>query len=226
MLKTIIKRVSTNNFIRRHAVKKMRRELVNTNASFLTPNCIGGILFHDLGLKFMSPTVNLMMTQRDFLLFVLHLDDYLNGTFHFFEHEEYTCPCAKLSPMNGEQEITVHFTHYHSQEEALQKWEERKHRIDKNNLFILIEERDGISKEELSLLSNLRVKGIVAFSCNEYPDLPYTVCLSKYTQAGEVGNILQQSHLTGKREYEKFFDFVKWFNEADGYPYNVSPFVK
>lgn len=28
-----------------------------TEASFLCPNCIGGILFHDLGMRFYSPTL-------------------------------------------------------------------------------------------------------------------------------------------------------------------------
>lgn len=49
---------------------KMQRELKNKEVSFLCPNCIGGILFHDLGLRFLSPTVNLMMTQTDFVKFV------------------------------------------------------------------------------------------------------------------------------------------------------------
>ena len=30
--------------------KKMREALTNTMPTFLCPNCIGGIIFHDLGL--------------------------------------------------------------------------------------------------------------------------------------------------------------------------------
>lgn len=226
MLKTIIKKTSISNFIRCHAVKRMQKEILNTNVSFLSPNCIGGLIYHDLGLRFMSPTINLMMTQKDFLLFVLSLDDYLNGEFQFFKHNEYTCPCAYLFPYNNGQEITVHFTHYRSEEEAVKKWNERKQRINRDNVFVFIEERDGITKDDLTLLKDLTVKGLVAFTCNEYPDLPYTVFLHKYSSIGEVGNILQKNHITGAREYERYFDFVKWFNEADGYPYDIRNYIK
>ena len=78
----------------------MRRQLHNSDVTFLVPNCIGGILFHDLGLQFRSPTVNLMMTQTDFVRFVLNLKDYLAQELEFFKHSEYVCPCAHLADVD------------------------------------------------------------------------------------------------------------------------------
>lgn len=76
--KESIKRIlSENNPIAIKRRSEMRRALTNSAPSFLCPNCIGGLLFHDLGLQFRSPTVNLMMYQTDFVKFVLNLDDYL-----------------------------------------------------------------------------------------------------------------------------------------------------
>ena len=71
-----IKVLISNNPAAKTRRAKMRRELRNTDFSLLTPNCMGGILLHDLGLRFLSPTVNLMMRQNEFLQFVLHLDEY------------------------------------------------------------------------------------------------------------------------------------------------------
>ena len=201
----------------------MRKQLVNRDVTFLAPNCIGGILFHDLGLKFLSPTVNLMMTQTDFLQFVLHMDAYLEGAFSFFKHAEYICPCAILQ-RDGLPNITVHFTHYASEEEALKKWNERKKRIKRSNIFIFIEERDGITHDDLLKLSTLSVKGIVAFTCHEYPDIPYSVYIPKYHAVEEVGDILKRHYINDSREYERYFDFVKWFNEADGGDFSVQKF--
>ena len=109
---------------------------------------------------------------------------------------------------------------------ALAKWEERAKRIDKDNLFVFIEERDGLTKEDILSLSNLSVRGVVAFTANHYPDIPYAVHIKKYEKDGEVGNILAQSYFNGSREYEAYFDFVQWFNEANGVPYDIGPFVK
>ena len=64
--------------------KHMRSAIKNKTATFLCPNCIGGILFHDLDLQFRSPTVNTMMIQSDFVKFVLNLEDYLNQELVFF----------------------------------------------------------------------------------------------------------------------------------------------
>lgn len=54
MIKTLLSEKNPQT-IRRRA--KMREALTNMTPTFLCPNCIGGILFHDLGLQFRSPVV-------------------------------------------------------------------------------------------------------------------------------------------------------------------------
>ena len=220
-IKEIVKSILLEkNPLVKKRIQSMRRGIKNETVTFLCPNCIGGILFHDLGLKFQSPTVNLMMRQTDFLKFVQNLDHYLSLDFEFYTHPEYTFPCAKLG------DIDVHFTHYYSEEDALAKRKERAKRINKDNLFVFIEERDGLTKKDIISLHNLPVRGVVAFTANRYPDIPYAVHIKKYEKDGEVGNILSKSYVNGSREYEAYFDFVQWFNEANGAPYDVRPFVK
>lgn len=198
--------------------KKMREALTNTTPTFLCPNCIGGILFHDLGLQFRSPTVNLMMFQTDFVKFVLNMDYYLAKKLVFFKHPEYDFPCARLG------DITLHFTHYHSEEEATQKWLERSARISRDNLFIFLEERDGLTREDILRLGSIHARGLVVFTANAYPDVPYALQIQKYASGGEIGNILKKSYWDDSREYEKYFDFVRWFNEANG-NFDVTPFM-
>lgn len=165
-----------------HRRRQMRRALTNPNPSFLCPNCIGGILFHDLGLQFRSPTVNLMLLQTDFVKLVLNLDEYLARELRFFPIPDSHFPCARLG------DIVIHFTHYANEQEA--------------------------------------ARGLVVFTANDYPDIPYAVRIPKYTPDGEVGNILKKSWLDGSREYEKYFDFVKWFNKANGGDFSAAPFCE
>lgn len=203
----------------------MRRKLKNKDFTFLTPNCLGGILLHDLGLQFLTPTINLMMTQGDFLKFVSNLDEYINSDLEFLPPNKHDCPCACIRP-SGQPEITIYFTHYKTAEEARIKWVERSARINKDNLFVFLEERDGITRKDLECLKELQVKGIVVFTCNRYPDLPFCVYIDKYHEQGEVGNILKKNLIDDSREYEKIFDFVKWFNEAKGSNYDVKGYTK
>ena len=216
---TIIKRVidEKNPFVRLRR-NKMRKSLKNTDVTFLCPNCIGGILFHDLGIQFKSPTVNLMMTQVDFIKFILNMDYYLEQNFVFYDDSNYSCPCAKLD------DIVVHFTHYADENIAVEKWSSRVLRMNKDNIFVFLTERDGITKEQIAMLRRLNVRGLVVFTSNNYPDIEYAVHIPKYEQQGEVGNILKKSIVNGKREYERYFDFVKWFNESTGESYDVTPF--
>lgn len=220
-LKNKIKNILTEKNPRvLHKRTMMCKTLINTTPSLLCPNCLGGILFHDLGLKFLSPTINTMMLQTDFVKLVLDLPQYLQSQLVFYKHPEYSCPCAYLD------DITIHFTHYTSEREAEQKWEERKLRMNPDNLFICLQERDGLSAADIRKLSEIKARGVLVFTANAYSDIPYALYIPKYSEQREVGNILSYSYITGKREYENYFDFVKWFNEADGAPYDIAPYRK
>ena len=222
LIKNILSQKNPIAIIRR---KKMRKELSNYTPSFLCPNCLGGILFHDLGLKFYSPTVNLMMTQKDFVKFVLNLEEFLRGSLNFFEHEIEKCPCAWLKTETGKK-VVIHFTHYGSEEEAMEKWNSRITRINKDNLFVCLMERDQLTKEEIIALGELKLKGLVVFTAKKYEDIPYTLHIPEYEKVGEVGNLLVKNYIDDSRYYEKYFDFVKWFNESDGLNFDVSKFAK
>ena len=93
--------------------------------TILCSACIGGMISHNLGLKFMSPTINLWMLPSDFTKFVCDLDRYLSSDMEFINSCYYEYPVGRLA------DITIYFQHYKSNAEALEKWNERKLRIDK-----------------------------------------------------------------------------------------------
>lgn len=45
---------------------RQRKRLKNKQFTLLTGNCIGGYLYHQLGLPFSTPTVNMMILNQDF----------------------------------------------------------------------------------------------------------------------------------------------------------------
>lgn len=222
-IKIRIKNVISNyNIFAIRRRNQMRKNLKNKDFSLICPNCLGGMLLHDLGMPFLSPTVNLMMNQPDFFKFVLRMDYYLAQELNFYNDPNFLCPCAKL----GERDkvITIHFTHYENEKDAESYWNKRILRIHRDNLFVVAIEKDGISKDDIIELNKLNIRGLVVFTAHNYPDIPYTCYLPKYQDKGEVGNILARSYLTDKKEYERYFDFVRWFNEACGDDYNCKPF--
>ena len=119
--------------------QKLRKEIIFRNTpTIIANNCIGGIIYHNLGLEFKSPTINLYLENEDFLLFVLHLREFLNG-----ELIEVTCdtknfPVGQITCEYGA--IKIYFQHYETFHQAKAKWEQRTKRIDWDNIVVIMEE--------------------------------------------------------------------------------------
>lgn len=54
----------------------MRSRLQISNVRLIASNCVGGVLLHDLGLQFQTPTIN--MTVSPFGRFCSNLDYYIH----------------------------------------------------------------------------------------------------------------------------------------------------
>ena len=130
-----------------------RRRLKNDNFSIICSTCIGGVIYHRLGLQFLSPTINLWINQKDFIKFISNLEFYINKELVFFKHEVYNYPVATLA-----NDVTIYFNHAKNEEEARELWNKRRSRINFNNLYIILYERDGITTDDLHSLNTIKCK--------------------------------------------------------------------
>lgn len=183
----------------------MRRKLKNKDFTILSCNCAAGIIYHRYNLPFLSPTINLWIEQNDFLKFVSDLDHYLCQELHFIETDA-GYPVAECG------DIKIWFNHYATEEEARQKWESRKKRINRNNLFLMMSERDGIGREEILKFGQIPCKNRVIFTSHRYEDIPYACYLPPYEGEEQVGYYLEKNPITDKTVMEEYFDLTKWLN--------------
>ncbi len=56
---------------------KKKAKLEKKNISILCNNCTGGFIYHDLGLRFDSPTINMFFHGLDFFEFIEHFEHYI-----------------------------------------------------------------------------------------------------------------------------------------------------
>lgn len=118
---------------------KIRQIKISSSHSFqkdvtiLSNNCFAGILYHDLNKKFLSPTINLMISPDD-LLFLADNIGYFNSDIIKTE-SNYKFPVGKL--LTPKKEITILFNHYSNFPVAKEKFHIRSKRIS-NNIFILL----------------------------------------------------------------------------------------
>lgn len=171
---------------------------------------MGGIIYHRMGEKFCSPTINLWMFEKDFQKFCMNLIYYKASKLKFISSEK-KYPVARLG--EGENEITIYFMHYKSKEEAGEKWYERMNRINTDNLFVIATD-NGMSEDELKEWGKMKCRNMVIFVAKKYPNLEYTFWLRKYEAQDNVGKYVNDvDMITGLRYVEKEFDFVEFLNK-------------
>lgn len=120
-------------YIQRYYNAKNRARLTNHEPTLICSNCTGGILYHWLGLQFRSPFINLYLTNADFLSALDHLSDFLSAPIDEVNDNRYSYPVGR-SQCQGE---LLHFVHYRSFDMACQKWNERKLRVNWDNMAVM-----------------------------------------------------------------------------------------
>lgn len=206
----------TNNWIRDHFVlPKMRRRLKNKDVTILANNCNGGFIYHDLGLQFNSPTINLFFYKDHFFTFCEDLDYYLNEELRLTEHPLYTeidkeYPICEIG--EKERRIELHFLHYDTFEEAKKCWNRRKDRINRDNLFVVWTFFDKTDEEWLKRFDKIPIKNKVAFTERPFSQYKSAFCIQGYEDTG-IGLLNEFENLFGKRKMDQF-DFVNWFNSG------------
>lgn len=129
--------------------KRRIRKLANPDFTIIASNCVGTIIYHDLGVPFLSPTINLTIGMNDFVRFAENLREYMEEEIVEIKDEK-DCPAGMLG------DIRINFVHYDSFEEGVRKWQERKKRINWDNLFFIGSERDECTYETIRRFDQLR----------------------------------------------------------------------
>lgn len=197
---------STKKIIKNMRNKVERKRLVNKDFTILAQNCIGTFIYHDLGLQFLSPTINLYFSGDDFVKFLGNLDFYLDAELTFVLDSQHSFPIGRLH------DISVYFMHYQSNEEALKKWNQRKKHINRNNLFVIMTDKYITDKSCLDRFGSLPYNNKVIFVSRPTPDLTNAIYIRGYENNGELGEVTRIKTFSGKRGYEVGFDVVKWLN--------------
>ncbi len=131
--------------------------LVKSDISIISNNCAGGMLYHLLGLPFMSPTVNMFQMNDSFLRFSADLYGHLSKPL-VFDHMEKEA--EKEYPVFTIGDAVVHMNHYKDPEAASAIWYKRLGRLNPDNVLIMMYTED---KGEVAAFHYLPFKKKVCF---------------------------------------------------------------
>lgn len=187
-------------------IKHKRKKLKNKDFSVIASNCNGAFILHDLGLQFRSPFVNLWMKPKDFIKMLGDLNRYMNLPLAFTTENGINYPIGVLD------DVRVYFQHYKTEEEALNKWNYRKSRINYNNLFVLFSDRDGCTYDDLIEFDKLSIRNKVVFTNRPYPEIKSAFYIKGFKDQSSVGMCYEFMPDKPYMKYYDQFDYVKWFN--------------
>lgn len=215
-LKGIIKRfflfITFRDTRRAARNKKSRARLKSKDITIISSNCTGGVISHDLGLRFNSPFVNLAMRPKHFVKYLSNLDYYNSLDVNFPAELQSECWGGGHYPIGVVGNAVIHFIHFSSCEEASRKWNERKARINKDRLFIIMSERDGCTEEDLFAFDALPFENKVVFTKLPYEDIKSSFYIPGFEKERYVGVVLSFKNIFSSKRIVDIFPFVDWFN--------------
>lgn len=184
-----------------------RARLKNRDFTILTNHCLGGIILHDLGLQFNTPTVNLKILPDDFIRF-------LEDPHKYASLELVEIPSEFSYPMGMLGDIPIYFVHYKTFEEAKAAWERRLSRVNWDNLRIMMTIRDGCTQETLERFEALPYRHKVFFANEPHPNCPschYARLDNGKPLPGYISDII---NIWGKRAFQcNGFNYIQFLNK-------------
>lgn len=194
-----------------------RRRNRKRNITLLSQNCIGGVLYHMLGLPFNSPTINMFIEDENFVKLAENPEHYFSVDAEPFEERHIDSMDESLVyPIIKVDDIILCCQHYKNCADAVTAWNKRRLRVDINNLFVIgcswnLHEND----EYVRRIDALPYPKVI-FTTEPFQ---YPSCIrlngTKYKRDayGVVKPALTgYDGLSGKRHFVDEFDFVRWIN--------------
>lgn len=209
-----------HDFWRELYVKSLKKhgeieELKKRKITVLSNNCLAGMIYHNYGLPFQSMMINLQVSPEDFLKLIENIYYYLEC-----ELSECLSPdIEKFKKLGGEQiefpvgyleDLIIYFQHYKSFGQAKEKWEERKKRVNTNELRVVLVDT-FCTKAEIERFEKIPYKKLFLTGNEENAKLLRTdeVFFMKNMRKGDWWHSVDNKDIFLRRYYEKF-DFVHW----------------
>ncbi len=187
--------------------ERKRCKLKNLTPTIISSNCNGEFIYYDMKLRFMSPTINLSFEMNDYVKMLENLRWYMEQPISPYDDPRFNYPTGMLG------DVEIRFNHYKTFEEAVNKWEERKRRIDWDNLFVLGIDGDNCTYESIKRFDSLPYKHKVIFTHKEYPEFKSAYYIKGFEKETGVGVLLGFKPQFLVRRYLDDFDYISFLNE-------------
>lgn len=198
-------------------------KLKNSDITILSNYCLGGVLYKELGLEILSPTIDMFCAGKDYLEFLrkyqfylkqemceYHEDNYIDGTLGY----EYFVPKGILG-----EKVIWKFNHNVTAEEAITKWKERVKKVNLNNIAVLMtiqSDEDAYAFEEIEINKKIGIY----YKDLKLPDIVWCPIWNSSDVKFEYRwnwPIVANDYMSNSRGHFSHVDWLKFFNGRKDY---------
>ncbi len=168
----------------RRTIEKAKTSLgvADPSVTLICQNCIAGIFYQDMGLRYDSPTVGLFLSGSDFVKLASDLPGFMAAEPELRWGEEY--------PIGQLRDIEIHFMHYDTCTQALQAWQRRRERIHWDRIVVLGTDRDGFTDADFAVWTQISCPKVLFTANKAYADHPDSLYFPEFQKQGCVGDLI------------------------------------
>lgn len=185
------------------------------SCTIISNNCSGGYLYMDMGIQYTSPTMWTQILYEEYPKFCKNLKHYMECEVK--EYKDFSevhrkqiinnigmmpdFPCGLID------DVVILFRHYSTFEQAKEKWNKRKQRIDYEHLiYMFVVETDKYNNESIEF-GNLNLKNSVLFT----RDFEVAVPIEHHTYSVPSNSeYLAVNRITGRRNFEGNLNMIEY----------------
>ena len=197
-------------YYKRRPYLKDLTTLISNRTSIISSNCFAGRIMQDKKMQYNTPTLGLYFMYPDYIEFLQHLEYYLKeARIEFVERSKYPLGNERhakwkhwypIGLLDGK--VEIHFLHYHTEEEAADKWYRRAARVNFDNLLVIGMDQNLCTVEDIKAFDRLPFKRKVFFSSRDVEG-DSIVFMKEFAGQGKVGDPYRKGHIFYKYLVER-----------------------
>lgn len=209
-LNKIVFKIQTNTD--KYLGKQRSEKLLRKDFSIISNNCWGGFVYQHFDLPYLSPTAGVYFYAEDYMRFIKDLRHYIEHDVISIKADEskYREQLYELHqenvPIGLIDDVEVVFLHYKTFEEAVEKWNRRKTRINWDNLYIKMSFQNECKDEFVYEFDRLPFKNKMIFVTKDYG------VQSQIIMRDRIGD---KMILNDTDWFNKYIDVTKYINTGD-----------
>jgi uncharacterized protein (DUF1919 family) len=209
--------VMSNKLADKMIFKIEELRLKNKRFILLSNNCWGYEIYRALGRPYNTPFIGLFLFPECYVRFLENFEQCINSRIKFTKTSKHMKGCTSLAYPIGliNNDIEIHFLHYSSEREVLEKWGRRVDRLKRDlasNVpsFVKFCNRDGCTKEHLSRFHALPFENKLSIGVNPFSSVNHLYQPNMKDAQGAF--VLDGLNLYRKRYH--YFDITCWLSSG------------